>query len=127
MEKYRLRLVRTSKEETLALDLQFMEEGLLLAARCLGSQIIEPFRRGFGEDYLVLKSAVDADPYLIVAEVTYGIRRSLPDDWRLSIWRWASAAAARGKVPPMCSFSFPEASHAITSPALWTSPSLSLM
>ena len=51
MEEYSLRLVRTSKEDILARDLQFTEEGLLLAARCLGSQIIETFRQGFAETF----------------------------------------------------------------------------
>ena len=54
LEEYRLRLARTSREEIMSRDLQFMGEGLLLAARRLGSQIVDPFQRGFGETYRMI-------------------------------------------------------------------------
>ena len=51
LDEYRLRLARTSKEEIMSRDIRFMEEGLMMAARRLGSQIIDPFRLGLFEVY----------------------------------------------------------------------------
>lgn len=51
LKEYSLRLSHTSVEEMMARDLRFKEEGLVLAAGRLGSQIVEPFRRGFAETY----------------------------------------------------------------------------
>ena len=51
LDDYRLRLARTSREEIMSHDTRFMEEGLLMAAGRLGSQIVDPFHQGFGETY----------------------------------------------------------------------------
>ena len=51
LAQYRRRLAATPKEEILARDLRFTEEGLQQAARKMGSGIIAPFRQGFSEGY----------------------------------------------------------------------------
>jgi tRNA A-37 threonylcarbamoyl transferase component Bud32 len=51
LDEYRQRLARTSKAEIMARDLRFTREGLSLAARRMGSYIIDPFQQGFGEAY----------------------------------------------------------------------------
>ena len=49
--QYRQRLAGLSREEILVRDLRFTHEGLIQAARILGSHIIGPFREGFEAAY----------------------------------------------------------------------------
>ena len=51
LAQYRRRLGAVSKEEILARDLRFTEEGLRQAARILGESIVAPFREGFHMGY----------------------------------------------------------------------------
>ena len=51
LAQYRQRLAAVSREEILARDLRFMEEGLNQAARILGGHIVPPFREGFRSGY----------------------------------------------------------------------------
>ena len=51
LEQYRQRLAAVSREEIMARDLRFFEEGLAQAAHRLGETIIEPVRSGFAAGY----------------------------------------------------------------------------
>jgi hypothetical protein len=51
LDQYQQRLAHTSKAEIMARDLRFTQEGLRLAARRMGSDIIDPFQQGFKETY----------------------------------------------------------------------------
>lgn len=51
LEDYRTKLARASKEEILARDLTFVQQGLGIAAKLLGEDISEPIRNGFLETY----------------------------------------------------------------------------
>ena len=51
LEDYRQRLARASKDEILARDLRFTEEGIGMAAQRLGEHISDPLRQGFHEGY----------------------------------------------------------------------------
>ena len=51
LAQYRQRLARASRDEILARDLRFMEEGLRQAARLIGPDIAPPFREGFHAGY----------------------------------------------------------------------------
>jgi tRNA A-37 threonylcarbamoyl transferase component Bud32 len=51
LDQYQQRLTYASKAEIIARDLRFTREGLRLAARFMGSHIIDPFQQGFGETY----------------------------------------------------------------------------
>ena len=47
LEDYRVRLGRVPKEEILARDLTFVQQGLEIAAKMMGQEIVEPLRNGF--------------------------------------------------------------------------------
>jgi uncharacterized protein YecE (DUF72 family) len=55
LDQYQQRLTYASKAEIIARDLRFTREGLRLAARFMGSHIIDPFQQGFGETYKLTK------------------------------------------------------------------------
>ena len=47
LEDYRVRLGRAPKEEILARDLTFVQQGLGIVAKMMGQEIVEPLRNGF--------------------------------------------------------------------------------
>ena len=51
LAQYRQRLASVSRDEILARDLRFTEEGLQQAAAKIGTGIVAPFRQGFAEGY----------------------------------------------------------------------------
>ena len=51
LEQYWHHLAQTYKEEIMARDVRFMEEGLRLAAQRMGDHIVDPFQLGFRETY----------------------------------------------------------------------------
>ena len=51
LAEYGLKLAATSKEEIMARDLRFAEEGIRQAAQRMGGHIVGPFREGFGAGY----------------------------------------------------------------------------
>jgi hypothetical protein len=51
IEQYKLRLKKITKEQIMARDVEFIEEGLRFADYRLGNHVAEPFSKGFKETY----------------------------------------------------------------------------
>ncbi len=51
LEEYKLRLANASKKEIMSRDIQFIEEGLSMASKRMGGQIVQPFFNGFRQSY----------------------------------------------------------------------------